>query len=222
MSGPTTVSGASGSPTFRRPAAACSPATTWSYTPRCAITRVGAVQICPQWKAHTLAMVPMAVFRSASSNTIPAPLPPSSSSSRFMSRPATSPMARPTGVEPVKLTMSTSGEATSACPASGDEPVTTLTTPAGKPASWSTSPNTVTARGSCGAGFTTTVLPMARAGPILPAMFTMGKLYGVMQATTPTGCRSTMAPIRPPDASAVEGMTLGGSGMVVGSMAPRA
>ena len=47
MSGPTTVSGSSGSPTFRRPAAACSPATTWSYTPRCAITRVGAVQIWP-------------------------------------------------------------------------------------------------------------------------------------------------------------------------------
>ena len=45
----------------------------------------------------------------------------------------------------------------------------------------------MTASGSCGAGFTTTVLPIARAGPILPAMFTIGKLYGVMQATTPTG-----------------------------------
>ena len=31
-----------------------------------------------------------------------------------------------------------------------------------------------------GAGFTTTVLPIASAGPTLPAMLTIGKLYGVM------------------------------------------
>ena len=41
----------------------------------------------------------------------------------------------------------------------------------------------MTASGSCGAGFTTTVLPIASAGPILPAMLTIGKLYGVMHAT---------------------------------------
>ncbi len=137
---------------------------------------MGAVQIWPLWNAHTLAMVEMAVARSASSNTTPAPLPPSSSSRRFMSRPATSPIARPTGVEPVKLTMSTWRDATSAWPVSAPDPVTTLTTPSGKPASWSTSPNTVTASGSCGAGFTTTVLPIASAGPIFPAMLTIGKL----------------------------------------------
>ncbi len=33
-----------------------------------------------------------------------------------------------------------------------------------------------TPSGSCGAGLTTTVLPMASAGPILPAMFVMGTL----------------------------------------------
>ena len=32
------------------------------------------------------------------------------------------------------------------------------------------------ASGSCGAGLTTTVLPMARAGPTLPAMLAIGKL----------------------------------------------
>ena len=42
-------------------------------------------------------------------------------------------------------------------------------------------------RGFCDAGRTTTVLPIASAGPSLPAMLTIGKLYGVMQATTPTG-----------------------------------
>ena len=46
----------------------------------------------------------------------------------------------------------------------------------------------MTASGFCDAGRTTTVLPIASAGPSLPAMFTIGKLYGVMHATTPTGC----------------------------------
>ena len=48
-------------------------------------------------------------------------------------------------------------------------------------------------QGILGAGFTTTVLPMARAGATLPAMFTSGKLYEVMQATTPTGWRTASA-----------------------------
>ena len=140
------------------------------------MTRVGAVQIWPEWKAHTLAMAPMAVLRSASSNTRPTPLPPSSSSRRFMSRPATSPMRFPTTVEPVKLTMSTCGEATRAAPASAPLPVRTLTTPGGIPASTTASAKRSTASGSCGAGFTTTVLPIASAGPTFPAMFTSGKL----------------------------------------------
>ena len=41
----------------------------------------------------------------------------------------------------------------------------------------------MTASGFCDAGRTTTVLPIASAGPSLPAMFTIGKLYGVMHAT---------------------------------------
>ena len=69
MTGPSTVSFSSGSPTFNDPAAACNPATSLSYTPRCASTRVGAVQIWPEWNAHTLTIVEIAVRRSASSNT---------------------------------------------------------------------------------------------------------------------------------------------------------
>ena len=57
------------------------------------------------------------------------------------------------------------------------------------------------ASGSWGAGLTTTVFPAARAGATLPAMLTMGKLYDVMQATTPTGWRLIMAPMMPPGAS---------------------
>ncbi len=43
-----------------------------------------------------------------------------------------------------------------------------------------------------------------------------------MQATTPTGWRTAMAPMRPPAASAVAGISPGGSAMVAGSSAPRA
>ena len=85
-------------------------------------------------------------------------------------------MRWPTTVLPVKLTMSTCGEATRASAASEPSPTTTLTTPGGKPASSNTSPSRTIASGSCGAGLMTTVFPMARAGPTLPAVLVIGKL----------------------------------------------
>ena len=69
------------------------------------------------------------------------------------------------------------------------------------------------ASGSCGAGLTTTVLPAASAGATLPAMLTMGKLYEVMQATTPSGWRLTMPPMIPPGASGVACAGWGNSGV---------
>ena len=54
---------------------------------------------------------------------------------RFIVRPPTSPMRVPTPVEPVNDTMSMSRVSTSASPVAGVEPVTTLTTPGGKPTS---------------------------------------------------------------------------------------
>ena len=48
------------------------------------MTRVGAVQIWPLWKPHTLAMACTAAFTSASSVMTMAPLPPSSMSTRVM------------------------------------------------------------------------------------------------------------------------------------------
>ncbi len=90
----------------------------------------------------------MAFFTSASSSTRAAPFPPSSSNWRFMPRPATSPMRAPTPLDPVKLTMSTSGDETSASPDSGVEPVTTFTTPGGNPTSSSNATNFTIASGS--------------------------------------------------------------------------
>ena len=75
-----------------------------------------------------------------------------------------------------------------------------MTTPSGKPTSCMIFTSSITASGFCDAGRTTTVLPIASAGPSLPAMLTIGKLYGVMHATTPTGARRTIAPISPPGA----------------------
>ena len=48
-------------------------------------------------------------------------------------------------------------------------------------------------------------------------MFTTGKLYGVIAATAPTGWRRAIAPIRPPGASAVAGISIGGNGITFDS-----
>ena len=48
-------------------------------------------------------------------------------------------------------------------------------------------------------------------------MFTIGKLYGVMQPTTPTGMRRGIAPMIPPGANAVVGISVGGSGVTRGA-----
>ena len=151
-----------------------------------------------------------------------APFPPSSRRSRFIVLPPASKMRAPTAVEPVNEIMSAFFELTSASPSSGEEPVTTFTTPGGKPTCRHISANSMMASGSWGAGFITIVFPVARAGPTLPAMFTSGKLYGEMQATTPTGCRSPRPPMRPPAASGVDGITEGGSGIDRSWLAPRA
>src|SRR5262245_24919066 len=109
-------------------------------------------------------------------------------------------MRRPTVVEPVNEIMSTSGASTSASPIAGSEPQTKFSTPGGS-TSFTMRQSAPTPRGSPGAGFTTTVLPHASAGPIFPAQFVIGKLYGVMQATTPTGSRAATPNAMPPGPS---------------------
>ena len=119
-------------------------------------------------------------------------------------------MRTPTWVEPVKLIMSTSGDSTRAAAGAASAEITRLTTPGGNPTSSRMRTSSTTASGSWGAGFTTTVLPMASAGATLPAMLTSGKLYEVMQATTPTGWRTATAETSPPGASGVAWATCEG------------
>src|SRR5687768_15935246 len=109
--------------------------------------------------------------------------------------------------------MSTSGDSLSAAAGAASADVMTLTTPGGNP-TWSMiSASSITASGSWSAGFITTVQPAANAGAILPAMLTSGKLYGVMQATTPTGARFTMLLMSPPAARGGAAVANGASAM---------
>ena len=69
----------------------------------------------------------------------------------------------PTTSEPVKLTMSTPG-CVVRCSLAATSPVTTLSTPGGRPASSAISPSTNASSGVNGDGFSTTALPIASAG----------------------------------------------------------
>ena len=141
----------------------------------------------PAWKNAAYAAASTAVSRSASSSTMNAFLPPSSSVTFFSVAEAAAMIALPTAVEPVKETLSTSGWLTSASPVPGPGPWTTLTTPGGTPASRRTSASSVTVAGVSGAGLTTTVHPAASAIEIFQAAICSGKFHGITAATTPTG-----------------------------------
>ena len=92
----------------------------------------------------------------------------------------------PAAVDPVKATLSVPGWVTRCSPTSRP-PGTTLTTPAGTPASSRTSASTKLLSGASGGGLTTTVQPAASAGATFHADSVTGAFQGTMAATTPTG-----------------------------------
>src|SRR5512133_4286733 len=92
------------------------------------------------------------------------------------------------GVEPTKLTATMSGCSRIASTATLS-PCTTLKTPSGRPASWSSSATYVEAEGSFSDGLSTNVLPQAIAGAHIHIGTMAGKLNGVIPATTPSGWR---------------------------------
>ena len=59
--------------------------------------------------------------------------------------------------------------------------------------------------GVSGAGFSTTVLPVARAWPNLARVTSNGKFQGAMAPTTPTGSLTTRRVLVPPRKSAASG-----------------
>ena len=124
---------------------------------------------------------------SASSRIILADLPPSSRVTFLTVAEAILIISRPTSVLPVKAILSTSGWVQRTLPSSPPGPVITLTTPSGRLAALAASAMMSAVRGVADAGFSTTVLPMASAGPIFQKAIFMGKFQGTMPTHTPIG-----------------------------------
>src|SRR5665213_3337079 len=95
----------------------------------------------------------------------------------------------PTAPEPVKLTARTSGASSRAEPTVVPAPRSTLKTPRGIPAVKAVSARSVARYDDDSAGFSTTVLPNARAGAAFHRGIASGKFHGVIIATTPSGSR---------------------------------
>ena len=127
-----------------------------------------------------------AASRLASSNTMFADLPPSSSVTGVKRWAAAWPTARPASTPPVSEILSTSGCSTSALPVS-PSPVMTLKTPGGKPTPAASSATASIDADVTSDGLTTTVLPAASAGAAAIMVRNTGEFHGVMIATTPSG-----------------------------------
>ena len=94
-------------------------------------------------------------------------------------------ISRPTPVDPVKATLSTSGCRTMAAPVA-PAPVTMLTTPGGRSACCRISAKISADSGVVSAGFSTTVLPAASAGASFHASMSSGKFHGMTCPATPS------------------------------------
>ena len=155
--------------------------------------RVGALQDWPellkQWRTPRVT-----AFASASAKMMFAPLPPSSSVTRLIVSAALLVISLPARVEPVKLTISTSGWTESWLPTPGPSPFTRLKTPAGIPAASTISAKTYEESGATSEGFSTTVQPAASAGATFRTTWFIGQFQGVMSAQTPIGSIRMRAP----------------------------
>ena len=119
-------------------------------------------------------------------------LPPSSRQGDWRCRPHSSPIRRPTSVEPVNPTLSTSPSSracSSPWKATGPSARTMLNTPSGTPPCRMSCENASAVAGVYSAGFHTTELPHTRAGMMYQEGTATGKFPAVMIAATPTGAR---------------------------------
>ena len=97
----------------------------------------------------------------------------------------------PARVEPVKDIMSTSLCSASFWPTEGPSPFTRLNTPFGTPASCMISAKMIALIGAISEGFSTIVLPAARAGATLQTIWFSGQFHGVISPHTPIGSLTT-------------------------------
>ena len=148
------------------------------------------MQIWPEFAKTDMAATGTAFSISASRQTMTGDFPPSSSDTRFRFTVPARAMAWPVAVEPVKTILSTPGCSASAAPASAPWPVTMFSTPSGSPASSISLAISRTVSDASSEGFSTTVQPVASAGPIFQIDPAMGAFQGMIAPTTPTGSRT--------------------------------
>ncbi len=91
----------------------------------------------------------------------------------------------------MKLSLRTSGLLVNSSLMGFGSPVTTDSTPAGRPARSASTHSASAEYGVSSEGLTTMVQPAAKAGPTLRVIMAVGKFQGVMAAQTPMGCFST-------------------------------
>ncbi|MDT4878697.1 hypothetical protein FQZ97_1143130 [compost metagenome] len=122
-----------------------------------------------------------------------ADLPESARLTRFIvSRPARA-MSLPVCVEPVNEIFAMPGLVEISSPTSMPRPSSTLTAPAGRPASCSASVTTCACSGPSSLGLTTDAQPAAMAEASLLQMLPAALFQGAMRPATPTGSIITVA-----------------------------
>ena len=167
-----------------------------AYCERGTRRRVWAPHTCPERCMAPPTTRGTTVARSASSRAIAADLPPSSRDTGLTCSPHRLMIRLPAAVDPVNATLSAPGWVTRCSPTSRP-PGTTLTTPAGTPASSRASARMKLLSGASGGGLITTVQPAASAGAVFQAARVTGAFQGTIAATTPTGSLVTR-PARSP------------------------
>src|SRR6266545_4960182 len=164
-----------------------------SWTDSSTITVPSEVHRCPAVPNPLNRAPSTARSRSASGMTTRGFFPPSSRQGDWKCRPHSSPIRRPTSVEPVNPTLSTSPSSmarSNPVNAVGPSASTMLKTPSGNPAwriSWA---NASAVAGVYSAGFHTTAFPHSSAGTMYQDGTATGKFPAVMITETPTGARN--------------------------------
>jgi hypothetical protein len=149
-----------------------------------------AMQRCPVQPDIAASTPPAAISGSASGSTMTWFLAPPRASTRLKAPQPRAYTAFATRVEPTKLTAWIPGWSQIASTASRP-PCTTLNTPSGRPATLSSSAIRPADNGTSSDGFRMKALPSAMALGMDQCGTIDGKLNGLIEATTPSGCRSS-------------------------------
>ena len=189
--GPIAVAGSRGSPTRIVATAVRTCSTTSARRARGTRSRVPATQACPLFMKAAPRASGTATRRSASSSSSEADLPVSARLTRFIESTAARAINWPVGVEPVKDSLATPGWVPISAPTSAPRPVTTLTTPGGRSASWIARVITSACQGLSSLGLITVAQPAAMAAASLLAIVPAAAFHGAKSPDTPTGriCR---------------------------------